>query len=151
MTGKTGKWNLLGVLGAAALMLGTSMPLAAAESVPARTRTPAIAATQSVAPCTWAAKPYGRKINGRWHVVGRGGSTCKIGGSDGFVRVTLQQKRAWGWDSRQVLHYRGTKKGVVYPRAKCRDFSTTRWRTWTAYVNLGYRHNRYSGVLTTKC
>jgi hypothetical protein len=145
----TGKRQLLGVLGAAALTLGTPMPRAAAESVPART--PASAATRSVAPCTWAAKPYGRKINGRWHVVGHGGSTCKIGGGGGFVRVTLQQKRAWGWDSRQTLHYRASKKGVVYPRATCRDFSTTRWRTWTAYANFGYHHYRYSAVLTTKC
>ncbi|MEV0902040.1 hypothetical protein [Actinoplanes sp. NPDC049802] len=80
-------------------------------------------------------KPYGQKIKGKWHVV-TGGRLQNCGAT--YFKVTLQQKRAWGWDDRSSKTI--FRKGDVNPKAKCKTFGTYSWRTtgvWYRYTTGG--------------
>lgn len=77
-------------------------------------------------------KPYGQKISGKWHVVA-GGRLSNCGAT--YFKVTLEQKRWWGWDGRSSKTI--TRKGQVNPKVKCKTFGKYTWRTTGAwYRNL---------------
>ncbi|WP_182875178.1 hypothetical protein [Microbispora sp. H10670] len=110
-----------------------------ADSTTTQSLTPRARAAQQLGMCVWIGKPYGQKFSGKWHVVGQGGATCGngLGVGRGFIEVTLQQKRAWGWDDRQKKTLWGA--GTAHPKAKCRDFG---WYTWRTVVSIYGRSGR---------
>jgi hypothetical protein len=80
-------------------------------------------------------KPYGQKIKGKWYVVG-GGRLSNCGAT--YLKVTLQQKRWWGWDDRSTKNL--FRKGDANPKAKCKTFGKYNWRTtavWYRYTTGG--------------
>ncbi|MFF4733485.1 hypothetical protein ACFY3M_51550 [Streptomyces mirabilis] len=89
--------------------------------------------------------PYGQKIGGKWYVVA-GGRLADCGQT--YFKVTLQQKRWWGWDDRSSKTI--TRSGDANPRAKCKTFGTYKWRTLGIWYHITPRGQEQLGRLITK-
>jgi len=80
-------------------------------------------------------KPYGKKIRGTWY--SEGGARLSNCGAT-YFKVTLQQKRWWGWSDRSKKTI--TRSGDANPRVKCKSFKKGTWRmkgTWYRNTSRG--------------
>ncbi|KAB2351819.1 hypothetical protein F8566_06330 [Actinomadura rudentiformis] len=84
-------------------------------------------------------KPYKQKFRNGWHTV-IGGKLKNCGAT--YFKVTLQQKRWWGWDGRSSKTI--YRKGSVNPKVKCKSNGTY---TWRAHGNWYRRTPRGSETL----
>ncbi|MFI0447562.1 hypothetical protein [Actinomadura sp. 6N118] len=89
--------------------------------------------------CVYMWRPYKQKFRNGWHTV-IGGKLKNCGAT--YFKVTLQQKRWWGWDGRSSKTI--YRKGSVNPKAKCKSSGTY---TWRAHGNWYRRTPRGSETL----